>query len=480
MLSRSTDKASRRFYGWRGSSLSFRLTAWYTGAAFFLIVVATGILYVALSANLDRNTDLFLSDKVHVVAALLRDRPDDWSGLREEVELESAARRYENFYIRLLDQRGTARLATPGMDSELPPARFSVSLGRPFPLRSQNRRAFRALVERVEVGSVPTATWTMQVAVDLTQEDDLLARYRAWLWSILAIALVSCPLIGYQIARHGIHFVRDVTETARRIGSTTLNERIQPEGYPDELADLARTFNGMLDRLEEAFGRLSRFSADIAHELRTPVNNIRGEAEVALARARSVEEYREVVGSCLEEAVRLSELIGSLLFLARTENPATHIKRERVDLPELLNGVRDYYEGSAAENGISFSVNCTESSTTNADRALLQRAVANLVSNAIANTPAGGSIALSAHADPVQVRIEVADTGVGISAQDLPNVLDRFYRVDPARSQASGGTGLGLAIVKGIMNLHGGRVEIASTLGEGTSAVLVIPNQATR
>jgi signal transduction histidine kinase len=103
-----------------------------------------------------------------------------------------------------------------------------------------------------------------------------------------------------------------------------------------------------------------------------------------------------------------------------------------------------------------------------------------LVSNAIANTPAGGSIALSAHADPVQVRIEVADTGVGISAQDLPNVLDRFYRVDPARSQASGGTGLGLAIVKGIMNLHGGRVEIASTLGEGTSAVLVIPNQATR
>ena len=128
MSSRSKDKLKR------GSSLAFRLTAWYTGAAFFLIVLATGILYLALSANLDRNTDLFLSDKVHVVGALLRDRPDDWSGLREEVELESAARRYENFYIRLLDDTGRERLATPGMDAQLDASRFS-----PFHVRLKSK-----------------------------------------------------------------------------------------------------------------------------------------------------------------------------------------------------------------------------------------------------------------------------------------------------------------------------------------------------
>lgn len=466
MSSRSKDKLKR------GSSLAFRLTAWYTGAAFFLIVLATGILYLALSANLDRNTDLFLSDKVHVVGALLRDRPDDWSGLREEVELESAARRYENFYIRLLDDTGRERLATPGMDAQLDASRFSPFHVR---LKSKNGKTYRAAVERVRVGSVPATMWTIQVAVDLTQQEDLLARYRTWLWSILALALIVCPLIGYQIARHGIHYVREVTETAQRIGSATLDERIQPDGYPDELADLARTFNGMLDRLEESFGRLSRFSADIAHELRTPVNNIRGEAEVALARARSVDEYREVVASCLEEAVRLSELIGSLLFLARTENPATHIKRELVNLQELLAGVCDYYDASAGENGVTLSVNCAQVIAAEADRSLLQRAVSNLVSNAIANTPPGGSIVLTADADRTHVRISVADNGVGISAQDLPNIFDRFYRVDPARSQRSGGTGLGLAIVKGIVHLHGGRVEISSKLGEGTSVFLDLP-----
>ena len=146
--------------------------------------------------------------------------------------------------------------------------------------------------------------------------------------------------------------------TARHISSTNLRERILPEGYPFELASLANTFNQMLDRLEESFERISRFSADIAHDLRTPVNNIRGEAEVALARARSADEYRDVIESCLEEAVRLSDLIGDLLFLARAESPLTHLRRERVDVGELLGGVREYYEASAADGGVSLTTSC--------------------------------------------------------------------------------------------------------------------------
>ena len=264
--------------------------------------------------------------------------------------------------------------------------------------------------------------------------------------------------------------------TARRISSTNLRERILPDGYPFELASLAGTFNQMLDRLEDSFERISRFSADIAHDLRTPVNNIRGEAEVGLARGRTITEYREVIESCLEEAVRLSDLIGDLLFLARAESPLAHVRRESVNIVELLDGMREYYEASAAEAGVSLTTSPNRAPViAQLDRTLVQRAVSNLVSNAVAHTPPGGSVVLAASSEDLAVHIEVRDTGVGIPSEALPKVFDRFFRLDSSRSQASGGTGLGLAIVQSIMLLHGGKVEIASQLGQGTRVTLHMP-----
>jgi two-component system heavy metal sensor histidine kinase CusS len=232
----------------------------------------------------------------------------------------------------------------------------------------------------------------------------------------------------------------------------------------------------MLDRLEESFERISRFSADIAHDLRTPVNNIRGEAEVALARPRSATEYRDVIESNLEEAVRLSDLIGDLLFLARAKSPLTQLRRERLNVGELLSGISDYYEASAADGGISLTTSlAAEPVIAELDRTLLQRAVGNLVSNALANTPAAGAVILAITADDSTIQIKVSDTGIGIPAEALPRVFDRFFRVDSSRSQGSGGTGLGLAIVKSIVELHGGHVEIASQPGHGTQVTLHIP-----
>ncbi len=232
----------------------------------------------------------------------------------------------------------------------------------------------------------------------------------------------------------------------------------------------------MLDRLENSFERISRFSADIAHDLRTPVNNIRGEAEVGLARARTITEYREVLESSLEEAVRLSDLIGDLLFLARAESPLAHVRRESVNIVELLDGMREYYEASAAEAGVSLTTSVNRAPViAQLDRTLVQRAVSNLVSNAVAQTPPGGSVLLAASSEDSAVHIEVSDTGVGIPSEALPKVFDRFFRLDSSRSQASGGTGLGLAIVQSIMLLHGGKVEIASQLGQGTRVTLHMP-----
>jgi two-component system heavy metal sensor histidine kinase CusS len=289
-------------------------------------------------------------------------------------------------------------------------------------------------------------------------------------------SFVILPVVGYQIARHGIRPVEQMTNTARHISSTNLHERILPDGYPVELASLADTFNQMLDRLEESFGRISRFSADIAHDLRTPVNNIRGEAEVALARARSADEYRDVIGSCLEEAVRLSDLIGDLLFLARAESPLTHLHRETVNVAELLSGVREYYEASATDSGVSLTTMVDPKPVmAELDRTLVQRAVGNLVSNALAHTPPGGAVVLGTNADFSTIRIHVSDTGVGIPAEALPKVFDRFFRVDSSRSQGSGGTGLGLSIVQSIAQLHGGNVEISSQPGQGTRVTLRMP-----
>jgi two-component system heavy metal sensor histidine kinase CusS len=464
---------------WWGT-LAFRLTAGYTISGLLIVFFATAGLYLVLITNLDRSTNLFLADKVNVLRSMLRERPDDMDALREEIELESAARRYEQFYIRLLDDRGHPLMATPGMADHVDMQRLVAKTerhpDRAAAMTGKQGRAFRVISAVLPVGSPPTRNEIAQIAVDVSQEEELVARYRRWFGAIMLGTLVIFPVAGYQIARRGIRPVEEMATTARHISSTNLRERILPEGYPVELASLADTFNKMLDRLEESFERISRFSADIAHDLRTPVNNIRGEAEVALARARTVNEYRDVLGSCLEEAVRLSDLVGDLLFLARAESPLTHLRRAPVDVIELLGSVREYYEASAAEVGISLTMTAgTEPIIAELDRPLIQRAVGNLIANAVAHTPPGGMVVLEANAEVAAIRIEVSDTGVGIPPEALPRVFDRFYRVDTSRAQASGGTGLGLSIVQSIMVLHGGRAEIASQPGHGTRVSLHIP-----
>lgn len=461
-------------------TLSFRLAAGYALAGFAFIFVATASLYLVLLKELEKSTSLFIADKLNVVRTLLRDRPADWNALREEIELESSARQYQRFYIRLLDEHNTALLATPGMAEELDFAKL-VTEARSnrkstFEMIGKHGHAFRVASAIAPVGVTAASNDIIQIAVDVSQEQELLAGYRRWFWTILLAACAFLPLIGYRIARQGIRPVEEMAATARRISSMNLRERIRPEGYPFELAALAATFNKMLDGLEDSFERISRFSADIAHDLRTPVNNIRGEAEVALARARTVDEYRDVLGSCLEEAVRLSNLIGDLLFLARAESPLTLLHRERTDVAQLLSRVREYYEASAADAGVSLTTACpSEPVIAAVDQSLIQRALSNLVSNAVAHTPSGGSIVMTAKTDRSNLQIEVSDTGIGIPAEALPRVFDRFFRIDASRSRMVGGTGLGLAIVQSITLLHGGTVAISSEPGEGTRVALSVP-----
>ncbi len=460
-------------------SLALMLAVWYTASSFLIVAVVTGLLYFGLATNVKRLSEQIMADELDVCRALIQARSNDAHALREEVEIDSAVRRYQKFYIRVIDDNGHALFTTPGMDRELTAARItheaSQQNGRIFWLKGTDGKPYRTIVARVSRGNKGQDPWTIQLAMDLSQELEILSQQRIWVWIVLAVAAIFCTRAGIAAARWGTQPLREVSETARHISSTTLNERIRAEGYPREIESLARTFNAMLQRLEDSFLRLSRFSADIAHELRNPVNNIRGESEVALAQPRSEEEYRETLGSCLEESVRLSELIESLLFLARSESPGDHLKRKRQNIGTLLSGVREYYEAAASESGVGLRLECGEEVVGDVDGPLLQRALGNLVSNALAHTAAGGTVSLSAAQQSEQLLIEVSDTGSGISAEALPKVFDRFYRVDPARARRTGGSGLGLSIMQQIVFLHGGDVKIESQSGSGTTVSVTLP-----
>jgi two-component system heavy metal sensor histidine kinase CusS len=316
---------------------------------------------------------------------------------------------------------------------------------------------------------------TVQVAMETYGSSHLLLAMRQRLYWLTGGLLVVSGVVGHVIARRGLRPIAEMSASAGTIGSATLDRRLDVAACPAEIAELAVSFNGVLDRLEEAFGRLSRFSADIAHELRTPVNNLRVQAEVTLQRSRTGEEYRGAIASSLEEAARLGRIIDSLLFLARADNPATHVAREPLDACGELGVIRDFYEVAAGEAGVAIGVACEARRALWADRVLLQRAVGNLVENSLAHTLRGGRVTLAARDGEDGVTVEVVDTGSGIPAEHLSRITDRFYRVDPAR--AGGGTrvGLGLSIVKSIVTLHGGTLGVESTPGEGTRVALSFP-----
>jgi two-component system heavy metal sensor histidine kinase CusS len=458
-------------------SIASRLTVWYTAAAFVLVLTATGYQYFALARNLDREDDQFLIEKVRAVRRVLEDHPGDRAAIAEQVATEGESEE-SRFLIRVsFTGRAEDAVESPGMAQVLPWTVFpSPGAGTEGEVSEEHEtadgRAFRLRSYQSE--STPAV---IQVAMNTSHDDEILEDYRRRLSYVLGLSLIAAAAGGYWIARRGVRPIADVIATARRIRPAHLDERIATDGQPAEIRELAGTFNHMLDRLKDAFTRLGRFSADIAHELRTPVNNLRGGAEVALGRPRTPEEYREALGSCLEECGRLTRLIDSLLFLARAEDPKTELVAAATDVAAELRTVAEFFAPAAAEAGVRLEVQADPGLVVRADRHLLQQAVGNLVANALAHTPAGGTVTLFAGRDAAGVPFGVRDTGPGIPAEHLPYLFDRFYRADPARTADRGrvGLGLGLAIVKGIAELHHGRVTAASAPGQGTTVTLTLP-----
>ncbi len=446
-----------------------------------MLVLATAtFLYWTSIRNLDREDDRLLGDRARVLLSVLESRPGDVEAVRREVFEEWDAHQRTQLHVRILGLEGQTLVETPGMEKLLPPHSFPSPEAEPgvgFDVVFAGSGSFRVL--SVSTAPGPGRSPVVQVAMDRSLEAELAADYRTNLLVVLVVGLFACAAAGYAIAHRGIKPIHGITAIADRITSTNLNERMSSGGLPAELLALAGTINKMLDRLEDSFTRLSRFSADIAHELRTPIASLRGEVEVALGRPRTEAEYREILGSSLEECGRLSRLIDRLLFLARAENPRTQITRETCELVTELSKVDEFYQAAAAEAEIRLIVEVEPAhSRAEVDRSLFQRAVGNLIANALSHTPARGTVTVWASADASLATVKVFDTGKGVPASHLPHVFDRFYRGDQARSSQNGNVGLGLAIVRSIVELHEGNVQIASEVGKGTCVTMVFPRKA--
>ena len=290
---------------------------------------------------------------------------------------------------------------------------------------------------------------------------------------MLGVGVIASALIAITVTRRGLRPLGQMRRALERVQPAHLNERIDPGRWPSELRPLAASFDDMLGRLEDSFTRLSQFSADLAHELRTPVGNMLGEAQVALTRDRRPEEYRTVIESAAAECERLSGIIDNLLFLARAESAEQQVNRSVFNGRYALEKIASFYEVSAEDAQIT--ITCEGDADIFADPLLFNRAVGNLVENALRFTPKGGQIRISLRRSENGSEISVRDSGSGIAPEHLPRVFDRFYRGDASRSSA--GTGLGLALVKSIVDLHGGSVAVESVQGRGTTVTLIFPSK---
>ena len=461
-------------------SISTRLIILYTLTTLIVLGLANGFIYLILENDLQEQSQRRIAREI----ALLDSRLQTAENLAETVEATTTrheASRNLRHYVRILDADGRVLVESPGMDYLIPFAAFpppqdaqEIENARLRKWKTVGKRRFLLRSAWIDIGPART-TGTLQLAFDVSPRLLGIEEYQKTVFFIMAGALCVAAAVGICITRRGLRPVREIAEMAGRIGVSNLDERLSVRDWPREIRGLAVAFDRMLDRLQNDFVRLSQFTTNMAHEFRTPLNNLIGEAEVAVSRPRSAEEYRQVLLSNLEEYQKLSQLAYRLLFLARLENRGERMARETYELHPELSDVVEYYQPMAEDKNITLELQPFAETFLNADPALVHHAVGNLLLNAVKYSDEGARVAVSVEQDKNGVSIRISDTGPGIPAADLPHVCDRFYRLESTRQKYPKGTGIGLSIVKSIMELHGGRMSIESQVGVGTTVTLLFP-----
>ncbi|MGE5085837.1 MAG: heavy metal sensor histidine kinase [Bacillota bacterium] len=466
-------------------SLSFRVTLYSCLLTYGLLLGCWGLIYLTVDRELYNKDQATISDRLETIRDLFNQEPNHPTRLIHRVEEEWPRKSYERIYVRVTDENGMLVTETPSLKVKY------AQIWDSFPDNIKDAGRVNPLVRTTiedhifDMGSfhVPLKTSRglesalVQIALERTSEEGVLKTLRHALVYILAFGFLASLLSARLTVKKVVGSIRKIATTAQTVSSGDIKERIDPAMLPIEFADFAKTLNNMLDRLEESFERLSRFSADMAHELRTPLNNLRGSLEVGLAKERSVEEYESLLESSVEECGRLKPIIDSLLFIARSQQPAQEIHKQQIDLSLELENIISFYQASADDRRLMIELQIKGDLTIMAEKTLLQRAVGNLLSNAIRLAPEGSRIYVRAQKELGFMVISVTDEGPGISAKDLPFIGERFFRVEESRAQSTGGNGLGLSIVKSIAMVHGGKMEVKSQVGKGSTFYLFLPEK---
>ena len=453
-------------------SLTVRVTAAFV-LAVALVASSLGIwLYHAFTGEIARRDDVALLGKLRQVQMLLG-RPDAADLVRTQPDIfRDTMSGQENSLVRIMAGSGAVLADVNALGARYP-VPHAVSTA-PGPDAIAGWLDARGTPGRVVAGTARLGGQPVTVVVGRLYGDRtaLFALYRRRIAWAAAGGALAAAVLAALLLRRGLAPLRAVAAHAALVQPATLAQRLDVAAVPAELRPLIDAFNAMLARLQDGYARLSGFSADLAHEFRTPVANLLGQSQVMLAQPRAAAEYETLLASNIEELERLARMIESMLFLARAGGDEVVLERRPLAARAELGKVADFFEGMAEERGLRIA--CTGDATVAADPALLRRALANLVSNAVRHAAPDSVIVLHAQALDGGACLSVTNAGEPIAPQHLPHVFERFYRADPARGDAHGATGLGLSIVRAIMDLHGGTagVQCGAT---GTTFTLAFP-----
>jgi heavy metal sensor kinase len=455
-------------------SLRWRLIGWYMLLLAGVLLLFSAAIYFAVTRLLLSNFDDLLGHQADVIAETI-DMTTGGPAFTDQVWL--IGNRDSEHFTRLYHTNGRLAFDNNGVEEEAPELPDAVDRAL------QGEKSFSQVV--VSEGPMRIATFpivhdgqiagVLQAGVSLENIDDTLRLLRRVLLVLAPAMLLLASGGGWFLAQRALAPIDRITRTAQRISAENLSGRIALDGPEDEVGRLARTFDAMLARLEAAFVRQRQFTADASHELRTPLTAIIGQIDVAVERPRSADGYRETLLGVREQAQRLARLASDLLFLARADAQPIVQRAEPVDLQTLLPAIVAQVEPLASERGQTITL-AAVALVVHGNEDMLIRLILNLLDNAIRYTPPGGQIAVGCARDREHTVIRVHDSGPGIAPEHLPQLFERFYRVDRGRNRAQGGSGLGLAIAQSIAQAHGGSIGVESIVGQGSTFVVYLPN----
>jgi heavy metal sensor kinase len=452
----------------RRLSIGVRLTLWYL-VIFALAELLFGVgMWLILRHNLYEMVDRDLDGQVEDLRNFLeaQKKTASQAKLREEVD-ESYGIEHSGDYLEVYLETGDLIYRSRFLEAH------QSSLVSPDQVRRRamksctiEGRAFRFVFAKLS--GINGHVYTVEMGVPANDVVEILSRFRSYLLMFAPLLLLAAASGGYWLSRRALSPVDALVRTAREVSGTNLNSRLQKLDTGDELQRLSDTLNEMLDRIESAFLRITQFTADASHELRTPISLIRTEAELALRRSRGEAEYKESLRQILSESERTTALIEQLLSMARADSGRESLYLQSVDLRQTLRAVVDGWQQVAIIRNLQFLARIDAAEVFVAgDEIWLRRLADILLDNALKYTPSPGSVQLSLERNGEAAVIEVQDSGIGIAEDDQSKIFERFYRVDQSRSRTQGGAGLGLSIARWIVAQHRGSLAVESRPGQG-------------